>query len=81
MKVNCRWFVSDKSSSAKKPPERPEDAVWESRAFLGETLQLVGELHLLAAMYFARDCRNFVGRQIDFIDGSRCLTSSGSQVI
>ena len=32
-------------------------------------------------MHFAGDCRNFIGRQIDFIGGSRCLTSSGGEVI
>jgi MobA-like NTP transferase domain len=67
--------------SAKKPPERPKEAVWEGCGFLGETLQLVGELHLLAAVHFAGDRRNLIGRQIDFIGGSRCLTSSSSQVI
>jgi hypothetical protein len=34
--------------------ERAEDAIWKARGFLGETSQLVGELHLLAAMHFAR---------------------------
>ena len=79
--VNGGSFVLDKLSSAKKLPERTKEAVWQSRGFLGKTLQLVGEFHLLAAMYFARDCRNLIGRQIDFIGGSCRLTSSGSQVI
>ena len=67
--------------SAKKPPERPEDAIGKGRRSLGETLQLVGELHLLAAMDFARSGRNFVGWQIDFVSRAGRFAAGGSKMV
>src|SRR6516164_11540752 len=67
--------------SAKEFFERLEKPVRKVRGFFAERIQLLRELHLIAAMNFTRRRRNLVGGNIDLVGGPGRFATGGREVI
>ena len=67
--------------SAKEFPEGLEKFVRELSSFFSEVVQLLRELHLIAAVDFTSGGRNFVRGQIKFVGGASRFAASSREMI
>src|SRR5437870_8030428 len=61
--------------------ERLEKFVRDVASFFSEVIELLRELHLFAAVYFARRGRNLVRWKINFIGSAGGFATSGREMI
>ena len=69
------------SASAKKSPERFEEAVWERKRFLRAIRRLLSKRPLRTAVHLAGNSWYLVDRQIDVVSGAGCRATGGGELI
>src|SRR5204863_2274945 len=67
--------------SAKKSPERFEQAVWERKRFLRPIRRLLCKRPLRPAVHLAGNSWYLVDRQIDVVSGAGCRAAGGGELI
>ena len=82
--IECRIQTLARGQSglaAEEFLERLKEFVRNLAGFFSEVVQLLGELHLIAAVDFTRGRGNFVRRKIELVGGAgRFATGSGEMI-
>src|SRR2546423_802343 len=80
-KIGKRFYKAKLRFAAEEFSEGLKEFVRDLGSFLAEVAELLRELHLVAAVNFARGSRNFVLRQIDFVSRTGCFAPGCRKMI